>query len=109
MVIGIDDRRVFDRFMARFPVKFKDERADFGTNVFLRDVSATGAKVSTKERFLLNDKIDLLVELPDGHEPLNLSGRVAWSRPANPQTWDVGMKFDKVDFMDTQRIFKFCQ
>ena len=109
MFVQVDDRRVFDRFVARFPVKFKDSRNDFGSNVFLRDMSAEGVKIVTKERMLLNDKINLLIELPDGRDPLQLSGNIVWIREANPNTRDAGLKFDKIDFMATQRIFKYCQ
>ena len=109
MLVQVDDRRVLDRFTDRFPLKFKNSKEDFGRNVFLRDVSAEGAKIATKERISVNENIDLLVELPDGHDPLRLSGKVMWLRGENPNTWDAGVKFDKVDFMATQRIFKFCQ
>ncbi len=109
MVVQVDDRRVFDRFTARFPVKFKNSRQDFGSNVFLRDISAEGAKIATKEPVSRNDKVDLLVELPDGHEPLQLSGSIAWVKDTNPTTWDAGLKFDKIDFMEIGRIFKYCQ
>ena len=109
MLVQVDDRRIYDRFTARFPVKFKDAREDFGSNVFLRDISAEGAKIVSKASIFLNDKVDLLVELPDGHDPLALSGRVVWMRGVNPSTWDAGVKFNKIDFMATQRIFKYCQ
>ncbi|MFA5059271.1 MAG: PilZ domain-containing protein [Candidatus Omnitrophota bacterium] len=109
MTVKIDDRRVFDRFTARFPVKFQYSRNDFGSNVFLRDISAEGAKIVTKEQINLEDKVDLVVELPDGHDPLILSGKIVWSRAINPSAFDAGLRFDKVDFMDTQRIFKYCQ
>ena len=109
MLIGIDDRRVFDRFMARFPVKFKDARDGFGSNVFLRDVSAQGVKIQTRKPLFINDKVELLVEIPDGHDPMTLSGNVVWARGINPTMRQAGLKFDRVDFMDTQRIFKYCQ
>ena len=109
MLVQVDDRRVFDRFTARFPVKFKESKEDFGNNVFLRDVSAEGAKIATKERLSVNGRVDLLVELPDGHDPLLLSGKVMWLRGENPNTWDAGVRFDKIDFMATQRVFKYCQ
>ena len=96
MVVQIDDRRVFDRFTARFPVKFRDAREDFGTNVFLRDFSADGAKIVTKRNLFVNDNIDLLVELPDGHEPLTVQGKIVWARKTNPANWDAGVKFYKI-------------
>ena len=85
-----NERRVFDRFQASFPAKFKDTRSDFGRDVFLRDVSANGANIITKDRMFFNDRVNLEVELPDGLEPLILSGRVMWSKPS-AANWDIGL------------------
>ena len=76
----IRERRIFERFSARFPVKFKDAREGYGTEVFLRDASAQGIRILTKERFFLDDQLSLEVELPDGGEPMILSGRVVWAK-----------------------------
>ncbi len=109
MVVKIEDNRVFERFTARFPAKFQHSNNGFGSNVFLRDISAQGVKIVTKENVYVNDRLDIAVELPDGHDPLILSGTVVWTRAMNPASYDAGLKFEKVDFMSTQRIFKFCQ
>ena len=101
------ERRTFDRFSARFPAKFKDTRGDFGQDVFLRDASATGVNIVTKDRMFFNDHVDLEVELPDGQQPLVLSGRVMWSKPTNAFMWDIGLQFDQVNFMKMHRIFKY--
>ena len=105
-----DDKRVFERFSARFPVKFKDTRDDFGSNVFLRDASAEGAKVSTQERLFINDYVSLDVKLPDGHDPLTLNGQVVWIKTIEPNLlWDIGVRFHKIDFMNIQRLYKFVE
>ena len=102
----VDERRIYDRFPARFPAKFKDSRGDFGQDVFLRDASAEGANIVTKDRMFFNDRVDLEIELPDGNQPLVLSGRVKWSKPANTSMWDIGLQFDEVNFMRIHRLFK---
>src|SRR3989338_1894339 len=104
--LEVEDKRVFERFTARFPVKFKHSRNDFGTEVFLRDASAEGVKVSTKEKMFLNDSVSLLVKLPDGHDPLTLNGQVVWTKSKSDDLWEVGLKFHKVNLMEMQRIFK---
>jgi Tfp pilus assembly protein PilZ len=104
-----DERRVFERFSARFPVKFKDAREDYGTEVFLRDASAQGIRVLTKERFFLDDKLDLEVELPDGGEPMLLSGNVVWVKFLNLSLWDIGVQFPQVNFLKMQRLFKLTE
>jgi len=104
----VNDNRIFDRFQVRFPVRFKDAREDYGNDVFLRDISAAGVNIHTKNRLFFNDSIDLEIELPDGNDPLALNGRVMWSKPANESSmWDIGLRFKKVDFMNIQRIFKY--
>ena len=103
------DRRIFERFPASFPVKFKDSRNDSGTSVFLRDASASGVKITTQERIYLNDSVSLSVELPDGSQPLSLRGSVVWTKSQNSAHWDIGLKFFELDLMHIQRLFKFCQ
>lgn len=106
--VETDDRRVFDRFTARFPVKFKDGREDFGQGVFLRDASAQGVRLVSRQKLFLHDDVSLLVSLPDGHNPLNLNGQVMWSKTKSPGVWEVGVKFHKIKLMSIQRLFKFC-
>ncbi len=105
----MEDHRIFDRFVARFPVKFKDSRHDFGSQVFLRDFSAQGIKLVTKERFFMNDNISVLVKLPDGKSPLVLHGQVVWTKNRSPGAWEIGLKFYKIRLMCVQRLYQFCQ
>ena len=100
------ERRIFERFSARFPVKFKDTREEYGADVFLCDASAQGLRMVTKERFFLDDQIALEVELPDGGEPMVLSGRVVWVKLLNLSLWDIGIQFEQVDLLKMQRLFK---
>jgi hypothetical protein len=99
------DKRIFQRVSARFPIKFKHERDDFGTNVFLRDASAQGLRLTTKKRMYLHDSVSLLVNLPDGKAPLSVNGRVVWTKTRGPDLWDVGLEFHKINFMNLHRIF----
>lgn len=100
------DKRLFDRFHARFPVKFRYSREEYGSDVFLRDASAQGARFTTTKRMFLHDSVSLMVDLPDGRSPLILNGRVVWLKSKAPNLWDIGMEFHRVNFMQTQRIFK---
>ena len=103
------ERRIFERFSARFPVKFKDTNEDYGTEVFLRDASAEGLRILSKERYFLDDQIALEVELPDGGEPMVLSGHVVWVKLLNLSLWDIGVKFSQVKFLKMQRLFKLTE
>ena len=103
----MSERRLFERFSARFPTKFKDSRNEYGTDVFLRDASASGAHILSSERMFLDDPVALEVEVPDGGSPMVLNARVAWVKYANAAMWDIGLQFPRVNFMHIQRLFKF--
>lgn len=105
----LEERRIFERFSARFPAKFKDANEDYGSDVFLRDASAEGIRILSKERCFLDDQIALEVELPDGGKPMVLSGHVVWVKLLNLSLWDVGVKFSEVNFLKMQRLFKLTE
>lgn len=105
-----NEKRVFERFSARFPVKFKDTRDEYGSTVFMRDASAAGVRLTTKEKFFVNDYVTLDVKLPDGADPLILNGQVAWIKTLEPnQMWDIGLRFHRIDLMKVQRLYKFVE
>lgn len=102
-----EERRIFDRFSARFPAKFKDSRNDYGTEVFLRDASAGGARVIARERSFVNDSLSLLIELPDGQAPLMLNGYVSWAKPQDVM-WELGITFHRIELLKLHRLFKYA-
>ncbi len=104
----ISDLRTFQRFSAQWPTKFKNSPADYGTEVEMKDCSASGARLFTNERFLVDDNISINVKAPDGCAPLQFSGRVRWSRSRAGSLWDVGMEFHKVELMKMHRLVKFA-
>lgn len=104
-----DEKRIFERFPSRFPVKFKDTRHGFGTDVYLCNASAGGVGIVTKERLYLNDGVALEVELLDGKGPMTIRGEVIWAHKKDTESWDIGLKFHKVVFMNLWRIYKFAE
>jgi hypothetical protein len=102
-----EERRLFDRFSARFPAKFKDSRNDYGTEVFLRDACAGGIRLITRERAYVNDSLSLMVELPDGQSPLILNGYVVWAKPQDAM-WEIGITFHRIELLKLHRLFKFA-
>ncbi len=102
------DRRLFDRYAAKFPTKFKDSSDDYGMDVTLRDFSASGARLHTRERFFIDDVLSIDVKLPDGKDAIAFNGRVCWSRAQAPSLWEVGMEFHKVNLFKLHRLVKFA-
>ena len=103
---ALDERRYFERFTTRFPAKFKDARQDYGDQVYLRDASAEGVKLTSREQLFINDNVALEVKVADGHEhPMNIRGEVVWAKNVEPGIWDVGLKCHKIDFLHMARLY----
>lgn len=102
------DQRVFDRFKARFPAKFEDSQNEFGSEVFLRDMSAQGARLVSRQRLQIYDNVSLQIKLPDGHTQLNFNGQIVWTKNQTNDSWEMGLKFHQIKFMALQRLFQFC-
>lgn len=100
------ENRLFERFPARFPAKYKYSANDYGTEVFLRDVSAQGMKFASRQRLFLHDSVSLQVEIPGSREPLELNGRVVWTQTQAADLWDIGIEFHKINLMRLHRIFR---
>lgn len=103
------DRRIFERFSAKFPAKVKDSRGDYGTGISLRDASAQGLKLTSKERLYLNDSVILDVKLPDSDVPLTLKGQVVWARAGALDVWDIGIRFHEIKFIHLSRLYQFIE
>lgn len=102
----IQDKRLFERFVARFPAKIKDSRQVFGSRVSLRDASAQGARFFFADKVLLDEKLAIEVALPKRSFPFVLKGEVVWTRMKEDSTWDVGIKFSKIHLMLLSQIYE---
>ncbi|MBF0387927.1 MAG: PilZ domain-containing protein [Candidatus Omnitrophica bacterium] len=102
------ERRLFDRFEARFPARLRESSIDYGTDVFLQDVSGSGLHITTRQRMFIDDIISLEVKMPDGLDPVVLNGRVRWVHPMQSGSWEVGVEFHKVDFMRMHRLVRYA-
>ena len=103
-VSSLTERRLFDRFPARFPAKFKDTRDGFGTKVSIDHISAGGVAIVTTEHFYRNDSVTLEVQLPASAEPLCLKGRVVWVRRTEAGLWEVGLEFHRPQLLSLWRL-----
>ena len=101
------ENRLFERFPARFPVKFKYSVNEYGSDVFLRDASAQGLKIETRQKLFLHDSVSLQVEIPGTREPMELNGRVVWTKSQSPSMWEAGVEFHKINLMKIHRLFQF--
>ena len=101
----MDDRRVFERINARFPVSFLDPSSGREGQAETTDISANGVGFSTKEKLASATALELWLHIPDKHEPLYTRGRVVWSRSyTGEERQRIGVRLEKAELMGLARI-----
>ncbi len=98
------ERRLFERIEAKCPVKLDSKDQPFDANIYLRDFSAGGVRIITKKKLNTNQDLDFWVAVPDGHDPLQLQGKVVWLKDVGKNLWDAGICFKRIHLMDCQRL-----
>jgi hypothetical protein len=100
------DRRIFDRFTAKFPVKFINLRENKESEASIDDVSAKGIGITSNEQLSPRTALEMWLEIPDKGEPLYTRGEVVWSRRVEPDKFKVGVNLEKADLMGLSRVLR---
>ncbi len=103
------ERRLFERFDARFPAKLKDSREEFGEKIYLRNACAQGAQLALKDHVYVNDSLTVEVKIPQANYPVTIRGKVVWVQKDLANFWDVGVKFHQISFMQLSKLFESAQ
>lgn len=100
------DRRVFERFIARLPVKFIDLNQNKEGTAYTHDVSAKGLGIVTQQQVNPFTPMELWLDIPDKGESLYTRGEVAWSKPVTPNSWRIGINLERADLMGMARVLR---
>jgi len=101
----MDDRRVFARIDAKFPLRFLDPVNGREGNAETFDISANGIGFVSREDLSANTRLELWLDIPDQHEPLYTRGEVVWSQALSgtPQQ-RIGIHLEKAELMGLARV-----
>jgi len=102
----MDDRRIFQRFNIRFPVKLLDLNSGQEVAAETRDISAKGIGVWSKDEMAQNTPLEAWLKIPDRGEPLYTRGNVVWSRPDAAGEYRLGIDLERADLMGLSRILR---
>ncbi|MDP2941673.1 MAG: PilZ domain-containing protein [Candidatus Omnitrophota bacterium] len=102
----LEDRRVFERFDAKFPLRFLVPASGEEFQAESTDISAKGVGILSRENLQPAADLELWLDLPDRGEPLYARGKVAWSQPAGNQLYRLGINLEKADFMGLGRALR---
>ncbi len=100
------DRRIFERILASFPVKFWDIQANKIGEAEVEDVSAEGLGFIGSENLAPGVNLEMWLEIPDGKERLYLQGAVAESKGVDQNSYHIGVKLVKPELMGMARVLR---
>jgi hypothetical protein len=102
----VDDRRIFERFSIRFPVKFLDVATGTEGLAQTNDISAKGIGLRTSFALQARTPLEIWLEVPDKGEPLYTRGQVVWAKPEGQNEYRAGINLEKADLMGLSRILR---
>lgn len=102
----VEDKRIFERFCVKFPLKFLKMNSDKQAEAQTWDISAKGMGFLANEELAMHTDLELWLRLSEVSEPLYARGKVVWSKPAGPNEYRVGVNLEKADFMGLSRILR---
>lgn len=101
----MEDRRVFARMDARFPVRYMDTSSGQEGKADTIDVSANGLGLVTQESLALRTPLELWLGIPDQHEPFYTRGEVVWSQSHSASgNYRLGVRLERAELMGLARV-----
>lgn len=105
-VNGSKDRRIFERFVAKFPLRFIDLFRSKEGEAQVHDVSAKGIGIVAQNEIPMHTPLEMWLDIPDRGEPIHTRGEVMWSRQDEPGKWRSGVNLEKADLMGISRVLR---
>lgn len=101
-----EDRRIFERFTARFPLRFIDLKENKEGEASTENISAKGIGFLTTQPLQSRTSLEMWLQIPDKGEPLYTRGEVVWSKTIEPDKHRVGVNLEKANLMGLSRVLR---
>lgn len=98
----MEDRRVFARIEAKFPLRFLDPRSGKEGGGETVDVSANGVGLVTSENLTVQTPLEMWLQIPDQHDPFYTRGEVVWFEKPR-----AGVRLERAELMGLARVLWF--
>jgi hypothetical protein len=102
----MEDKRIFQRFTVKLPVRFLDTASGREGIALTGDVSAKGIGMFVKDKLEPRTPIEIWLEIPDNKEPIYTRGEVVWRSPVGPDEYRIGVSLEKADLMGLSRVLR---
>lgn len=105
----MQENRKYIRWNVKSPMRLRVSEPEEERSALLRDISFAGAQFSISESLRLNDKMGVMIEIPDENNPINCEGKVVWQRAAEEggsPHFICGLLFTQLKDNDREKIFQ---
>ena len=102
----MEDRRIFQRFNLRLPVKLLDLNNGDEIPAETSDISAKGMGLRINQALKVNTPLEAWVHVPDKGEPLYTRGLAVWLKQEGSNEYRVGMDLERADLMGLSRVLR---
>jgi hypothetical protein len=103
---GFEDKRIFERFSTRLPLKFLDLYSNKEGRGETLDISAKGIGLVANTELEAQVPLELWLEIPDKGDPFYARGKVIWSNMVTPDEYRVGVNLEKADLVGLSRVLR---
>jgi len=102
---GMDDRRIFARFSARFPTRLLNLSNGEELTGYSQDICAKGVGVVTQKLLQPDAEVELWLDINDGKEPVYSRGKVVWTASC-ASGFRSGISLEKANLMGLSRVMR---
>ena len=95
----MDDRRIFQRIPAQFPLNFLDLSSGREGQAEACDISAKGVGMVTSEALAPRTPLEMWLKLSEKSEPLYVRGEVIWFSQTEPAKYRAGVQLERAHLM----------
>lgn len=102
-----EDRRIFARLPVDLYARYFDSEDNKEGYFCVKDISAKGMGVTTKEKFKPKTRLEMWVSVPGHSMPIYTRGEVIWEKPDySGKGFRAGITLEKADFMNFPAVIK---
>ena len=103
------EQRMFSRFRVNFPIRFRNLNVGRRGEGLCTDIGAGGVSMELHQDIEPRTPVEMWLDIADGFEPINLRGRVVWSRKYGSESNRTGVVFDCPRLIAFSRVLKLLR
>jgi hypothetical protein len=104
-----EEHRMFSRFRVNFPARFRNLNVGRRGEGICADIGAGGVSIESSQAIEPRTPLEVWIDIADGYDPINLKGRVVWSKRLDAENCRTGVVFDCPRLIAFSRVLKMLR